>query len=153
MSVEFANETDFDFDEHHYLQLIRFLMAKLELHPESQVGLVVVSEATIAELNQQWLGEAGPTDVLSFPIDEIAPFGRWLPAEPGVLGDIVLCPSYAARQAASKGVATEHEFELLVTHGMLHLVGFDHDEPAAEREMFELQDSLLNQFRSQSEVA
>jgi len=147
VTVEFANETDYALDEQHYLQLLRFLMRGLELHPKSEVGLVFVSEETIAELNKQWLGESGPTDVLSFPIDEVAPFGRWLGSEPGVLGDIVLCPSYAARQAKAKGIDAQAEFELLVTHGMLHLVGFDHDEPDAEREMFELQERLVMQFR------
>ncbi|MEY3028940.1 MAG: hypothetical protein RL198_337 [Actinomycetota bacterium] len=151
MSIEFANETEFDLVEQHYLRLINFLMKKLELHPKTEVGLVMVSEETIAQLNEEWLGETGPTDVLSFPIDEIAPFGRWLGAEPGVLGDIVLCPSYAARQAESKGVFQQSEFELLVTHGMLHLVGFDHDSPEAEREMFELQDIFLAEFRAKSE--
>jgi probable rRNA maturation factor len=153
VSIEFANETDFELVEHHYLRLLNFLIKQLELHPKSEVGLVLVSEESIAELNQQWLGEAGPTDVLSFPIDEVAPFGRWLGAEPGVLGDIVLCPSYASRQAAAKGVTAESEFELLVTHGMLHLVGFDHDEPEAEREMFDLQDRLLSEFRLQPELS
>lgn len=149
MAVEFANETEFALDQEHYLRLLQFLMKQLELHPQSEVGLVLVSESTIAELNEKWLGEPGPTDVLSFPIDEVAPFGRWLGDGPGVLGDIVLCPSYAARQAQSKGASPQSEFELLVTHGMLHLVGFDHDEKAAELEMFSLQDRLLLQFRQE----
>lgn len=153
MAVEFANETEFELDEQHYLRLLNYLMQQLELHPKSEVGLLFVSEGTIAELNSQWLGEEGPTDVLSFPIDEVAPFGRWLGSEPGVLGDIVLCPSYAARQAATKGSSSKAEFELLVTHGLLHLVGFDHDEPTAEREMFDLQERLLIQFRGETEGA
>jgi probable rRNA maturation factor len=97
-------------------------------------------------LHKQWMDLPGPTDVMSFPMDELRP-GRdeQEPAE-GVLGDIVMCPSVAARQAVGAGHATEEELLLLLTHGILHLLGYDHEEPEAEREMFELQRTLLLTF-------
>jgi probable rRNA maturation factor len=88
----------------------------------------------------------GPTDVMSFPMDELRPGRDGEEPDEGVLGDIVLCPSVAAKQAAEAGHATDEELLLLTTHGILHLLGYDHAEPDEEREMFELQRQLLLTF-------
>jgi probable rRNA maturation factor len=97
-------------------------------------------------LHVQWMDRPGPTDVMSFPMDELRPGRDGQEPEEGVLGDIVLCPGVAARQAAEAGHATEEELLLLTTHGILHLLGYDHAEPEEEREMFELQRTLLLTF-------
>src|SRR6476646_1498636 len=89
---------------------------------------------------------SGPTDVMSFPMDELRPGSEDHEPEPGLLGDIVLCPSVAERQARDAGHATEEELLLLTTHGILHLLGYDHAEPDEEREMFDLQRNLLLTF-------
>jgi probable rRNA maturation factor len=83
---------------------------------------------------------------MSFPMDELRPGHEGVEPEEGVLGDIVLCPSVAAKQAAEAGHATEEELLLLTTHGILHLLGYDHAEPEEEKEMFELQRQLLLTF-------
>ena len=105
------------------------------------MSLLFVDEAAMAALNQQFLGKSGPTDVLSFPIeDEPAPSGRspdfggsgpGVTPEPGalmLLGDVVVCPSVAARNAAEHEVTFEDEMALLVVHGVLHLLGMDHED-------------------------
>jgi probable rRNA maturation factor len=97
----------------------------------------------MATLNERWMDESGPTDVLAFPMDELRPGGEDDEPEPGLLGDVVLCPAVAARQAASAGHSTDDELQLLLTHGILHLLGYDHAEPEEEREMFGLQRRLL----------
>jgi probable rRNA maturation factor len=97
-------------------------------------------------LHVQWMDLPGPTDVMSFPMDELRPGRDDQDPEEGVLGDIVLCPSVAANQAKEAGHATDEELLLLTTHGILHLLGFDHAEPDEEREMFELQRQLLLTF-------
>jgi len=97
-------------------------------------------------LHVQWMDLPGPTDVMSFPMDELRPGGQDKEPMEGILGDIVLCPTVAARQASEAGHAAAEELLLLTTHGMLHLLGFDHDEPDEEREMFELQRQLLLTF-------
>jgi probable rRNA maturation factor len=108
----------------------------------------------MAELHERWLGEPGPTDVLAFPMDELRPphqaggrADRGTSAEPGpvpgLLGDVVLCPQVAAGQAASAGHDVQAELELLCTHGILHLLGYDHADPGEHAEMFSLQDKLL----------
>ena len=97
-------------------------------------------------LHRQWMDLPGPTDVMSFPMDELRPGRDGQEPADGVLGDIVLCPSVAGRQAVEAGHATEEELLLLLTHGILHLLGYDHAEPEAKREMFELQRTLLLTF-------
>ena len=91
------------------------------------------------------MDEAGPTDVLSFPMDEIRPKSR--AQGPGMLGDVILCPDFAAKQAEEAGHSLQEELELLTVHGILHLLGFDHREAQEKREMFLLQDSYLTEWR------
>ena len=97
-------------------------------------------------LHVQWMDLPGPTDVMSFPMDELRPGREGQEPEEGTLGDIVLCPSVATKQAAEAGHAPMEEMLLLTTHGILHLLGYDHAEPDEEREMFELQRQLLLTF-------
>ena len=88
----------------------------------------------------------GPTDVMSFPMDELRPGRDGDPTPAGILGDVVICPEVAAAQAAEVGHTTAEELLLLLTHGILHLLGFDHVTPEQERQMFGLQRQLLLTF-------
>ena len=146
MSIDVLNESDYALDEMELIACAKYVMGEMKVHPRADLCLKLVDEPAMEVLHVQWMGLAGPTDVMSFPMDELRP-GRdgQEPAE-GVLGDIVLCPSVAARQAVAAGHATEEELLLLVTHGILHLLGYDHGEPDTEREMFELQRTLLLTF-------
>ena len=118
-------------------------MDRMRVHPLAELCIKAVDEATIAELNEQWMEKEGPTDVLAFPMDELRPGLVNEEPEEGVLGDLVLCPDIAAEQATTAGHATEDEIELLTVHGILHLLGYDHAEPRGAQEMFGLQDELL----------
>ena len=146
MSIDVLNESDVSLDEMELVACARYVMREMKVHPQSDLCIKLVDEPAMEVLHVQWMDLPGPTDVMSFPMDELRP-GRdeQEPAE-GVLGDIVICPSVAARQEVGAGHATEEELLLLLTHGILHLLGYDHDEPAAEREMFELQRTLLLTF-------
>jgi probable rRNA maturation factor len=119
-----------------------------------------VDAPTIADLHQRWLGEEGPTDVLAFPMDELRPpppgsdrNDRAGAADagtaPGLLGDVVLCPEVATGQAREAQRPVIEELELLCTHGILHLLGFDHAEPDERAAMFGLQDRLLESWRAE----
>jgi probable rRNA maturation factor len=99
-------------------------------------------------LHVQWMDEPGPTDVLSFPMDELRPGSEDAPTPAGLLGDIVLCPAVAETQAVAAKHSTQDELILLTTHGLLHLLGFDHAEPDEEREMFGLQRELIAGFQA-----
>ncbi|HET8958097.1 MAG TPA: rRNA maturation RNase YbeY, partial [Microcella sp.] len=111
-----------------------------------EVAIQMVDEGAMERLHIEWMDEPGPTDVLSFPMDELRPGTDDEPTPPGLLGDIVLCPQVAIAQAATAGHSTMDELLLLTTHGLLHLLGFDHAEPAEEREMFGIQRDVLVGF-------
>lgn len=146
MSIEISNETAVGVDTDSVLRLATFVRDELKLHPAIDLGIIFVDEEPMAELHVKWMDEPGPTDVLSFPMDELRPGSDLLPSPEGVLGDIVVCPQVAIRQAETAGHSMMNEVLLLVTHGMLHLVGFDHAEPEEEKEMFGLQRQLLDKF-------
>ncbi len=146
MSIEVLNETDVPVDAPEIIACARYVMAQLHVHPRAELCVKLVDEATMEVLHRQWMDLPGPTDVMSFPMDELRP-GRdgQEPAE-GILGDIVLCPQVAARQAVEAGHTTAEELLLLTTHGLLHLLGYDHAEPDDEAAMFDLQRRLLLTF-------
>ncbi len=149
MTVEVLNESGAPADEATMLDLARYVLAQMRIHPLADLSIMLVDEGAMERLHVQWMDEPGPTDVLSFPMDELRPTPDGQDPQPGLLGDVVLCPAVAQRQGAAAGHTTEAEMELLTTHGILHLLGYDHAEPAQEREMFGLQDRLLAQWRRQ----
>lgn len=146
MSIEISNESAMEVDIDRVLALATSVREALKLHPMVDVGIIFVDEEPMTDLHVKWMDEPGPTDVLSFPMDELRPGSDLIPSPEGVLGDIVVCPQVAAKQAVTAGHQTINEILLLVTHGMLHLVGFDHAEPEEEKEMFGLQKQLLEDF-------
>ena len=97
----------------------------------------------MADYHQRFMGLPGPTDVLSFPMDELRPPTEDEEPPQGLLGDIVLCPTVTARQAADSERTPEDEADYLLVHGLLHLLGFDHAEPVEEKAMFQLNDDLV----------
>ena len=157
MSVEVNNESGATVDERSLVELRRFVLDALHIDPLADLSVLLVDTDTMAALHQQWMDLPGPTDVMAFPMDAAdggARAGRHDPSAPpgtdddpaAMLGDVVLCPAVAADQAASAGHSTEAELHLLCTHGILHLLGYDHDEPDTEREMFQLQATLLGDW-------
>jgi probable rRNA maturation factor len=139
-------------DEPALVAQAQFLLARLGLHPQAELAISLVEVDEMAALHEQWLDLPGPTDVLSFPMDELRVPGPGEAAQPGVLGDVVLCPAVAAEQGAAAGHGTTTELELLLTHGILHLLGHDHAEPEERAVMFALQDQLLAAWRGRAEV-
>jgi probable rRNA maturation factor len=145
-----------------WVTLARDVLGAQGVKEDVEVSLLFVDEPTIAELNERFLGGEGPTDVLAFPIDEEPePGGRspdeggtgpggGLPSDetdmPMLLGDVVVCPSVAARNATDHGVSLEDEVALLVVHGLLHLLGMDHGEDDEAETMERRERELLARF-------
>ena len=152
MTIEILNESEQPLDVDRLAQLARFVMDHMRVHPQAELCIKAVDEDTIAELNEQWMEKEGPTDVLAFPMDELRPGQVGEEPEEGVLGDLVLCPVVAERQGEAAGHGTWAEIELLTTHGILHLLGYDHYEPEEHQEMFGLQDVILAAWRSRPEA-
>jgi probable rRNA maturation factor len=143
MSIEVANESGAPIDEYAIVQLARHVLDRMGIHPQAELAITLVGVDSMSALHEQWMGEPGPTDVLAFPMDEMRPPRDDEEPDPGLLGDVVLCPAVAATQAVEHHRTMEQELDLLCTHGILHLLGYDHAEPEEQREMFRLQDSLL----------
>jgi probable rRNA maturation factor len=150
VTIELLDESGRDLDLRELAVLARFTMDKMRVHPQAELCIKAVDEATIAELNERWMEKSGPTDVLAFPMDELRPGLITEEPEEGVLGDLVLCPDVAERQGVEAGHGFTAELELLTVHGILHLLGYDHAEPEEHREMFGLQDELLAAWRSRA---
>lgn len=154
MTVEVANESGIAADEVALVSLSRYVLDHLGVSPTAELSLLMVDVPTMTELHVKWLGEPGPTDVMSFPMDELdsARSRDDAAAGPALLGDVVLCPDVAAEQAASAGHGLDDELQLLTTHGILHLLGYDHVDPVEERAMFRLQNELLDSWRDEQQT-
>ena len=146
MSIEINNESGIEVDEAGLQRLTVFALDFLHVHPDADLAIVLVDEAAMEQLHVQWMDEPGPTDVLSFPMDELRPGTEEEITPAGLLGDIVLCPQVAIEQAKAAGHSTQDELQLLTAHGILHLLGFDHSEPDDEKEMFGIQRDILVGF-------
>jgi probable rRNA maturation factor len=160
VSVEINNESGMAADEDALRELAQYVIGQMETHPLADLSMLLVDEAHMTNLHEKWMDEPGPTDVLSFPMDELRPHSMAGPnrsrgrdsdePEPVLLGDVVLCPQVAAVQARQHGHSTQAELELLTVHGVLHLLGYDHADPEEEAEMFGLQNELLADWRRES---
>jgi probable rRNA maturation factor len=160
VSVEINNESGMAADEDALRELAQYVIGQMETHPLADLSMLLVDEAHMTNLHEKWMEEPGPTDVLSFPMDELRPHSMAGPnrsrgrdgdeAEPVLLGDVVLCPQVAEVQARQHGHSSQAELELLTVHGVLHLLGYDHADPEEEAEMFGLQNELLRDWRAES---
>jgi probable rRNA maturation factor len=162
VSIEVANESGIEVDEPGLAALARYVLDAMHMHPLAELSVLLVDSSTMADLHQRWLSEPGPTDVLAFPMDELRPPPPGSDRadrgdEPGVvpwlLGDVVLCPEVATEQARTAQHPVADELDMLCTHGILHLLGYDHADPGEQATMFGLQDRLLGGWRAERAAA
>lgn len=159
MSIDIANESGVAINESELAGLARHILDEMRVHPLAELSVMLVDEAAMTELHVRWMAEEGPTDVLAFPMDELRPpqpggmhaeHGPSDPAGiPGLLGDVVICPQVAAAQARQARHGMQDEIDLLCTHGILHLLGYDHADSREHATMFGLQDRLLASWRAE----
>jgi probable rRNA maturation factor len=152
MSIDVNNESGRQVDERALLDIARYALTRMRIHPLAELSVIVADSKTMERLHLQWMDLPGPTDVMSFPMDELRPPSRDEEEPPqGLLGDIVLCPEVAEKQGAE--APTQHsmdeELQLLTVHGVLHLLGYDHEEPSEKTEMFGLQAAIVDGWRAE----
>ena len=139
MNVLFSDEQDDPLERSDWIvELAAHVLAAEGLDADTHLGVSLVGEAQMAELNADAMGKDGPTDVLSFPIEDAAPGDppRRVSGGPPIhLGDVVICPSVVHSNAAAAEVAFEDELALMVVHGVLHLLGYDHVDDADAEHM------------------
>ena len=144
MTVELVNRSGALVPESQMHTLLNFGIDYMELNPECEISLTFVDPQEMEELHIKWMDQPGPTDVLSCPMD--------MPEKKGeivTLGDIVIAPAVAAKQALEAGHSTEHEIYILATHGLLHILGYDHADPDEEKVMFALQEKIVKEWSQQ----
>lgn len=151
MPIEIANESGAEVDTDAIRDAARHALSEMGVHPMAELSILAVDKAYMTDLNRRWMGGDGPTDVLAFPMDELnlrrASAQEDEPAAETLLGDIVLCPNVAEKQAAAAGHAAADELHMLTVHGVLHILGYDHVEPDEAKQMFGLQAKLLDSWR------
>jgi probable rRNA maturation factor len=131
MSVDLNNESGLEADSTGLVRLATFTLERLRIHPQAELSILLVDEDTMSAYHEKYMGEPGPTDVLSFPMDELQPPDDDEEPPLGMLGDIVLCPV------------------VLLVHGILHLLGYDHAEDEEKAEMFGLKDKMIAAWTEQ----
>ncbi len=142
MTIEVTNSSGELVPSKEVISLLTFALHELKLNTECDLGLGFIDDDYMSELHIKWMDESGSTDVLSFPMD--------LPENEGdvvILGDIMISPRFAALQAKAAGHSTEHEIYILTTHGLLHIIGYNHSEPEEERIMFDLQEQIVANWK------
>ena len=144
MSIDISNESGIDADNAALVRLASFALDQLRIHPLAELSILLVDEDTMSAYHEKYLDEPGPTDVLSFPMDELRPPTDGEEPPVGLLGDIVLCPAVTERQAREHQRSADEEAEYLLVHGLLHLLGYDHATPEEHAEMFGLTDKILS---------
>ena len=150
MAIDVNNESGTEVDEQAILDIARYALARMRIHPLSELSVIVVDADAMEQLHIQWMDLPGPTDVMSFPMDELRPPSKDDDEPPqGLLGDIVLCPAFARDQARTAGHSLIDELHLLTVHGVLHLLGYDHEEPDEKAEMFGLQAAIVDGWRAE----
>jgi probable rRNA maturation factor len=154
MDVFITNEQDeVEVDTDRLHQVTKIVLESENLDPSTEVSVICVDQSTMRSLNKQFLGIDEPTDVLAFPIDgeveeeslDSAPGGRVASPDeaPFVLGDVVVCPAVAKRHAEAYNVPYEEEMDMLLVHGLLHLIGYDHATDSDQILMESRQRALL----------
>ena len=148
MTVEVINRSGVVAPEREIESLLTFGISYMELHPECEISVTFVDDKEMEELHIKWMDEPGTTDVLSFPMD--MPEGK---NDPQMLGDIVIDPLVAAKQAATAGHSTEHEIFILAAHGLLHILGYDHADKDEEKVMFDLQETIVKKWSTKNGIS
>lgn len=141
--IELNNESGVAVDTERLVALATFALDELRIHPQAELSIVLVDAETMSAYHEKFMGEPGPTDVLSFPMDELRTPEPDEEPPLGLLGDIVLCPEVTAAQAADSNRTPDDEADYLLIHGLLHLLGHDHAEPAEKKVMFDLNDRII----------
>ena len=142
MTIEVTNSSGQLVPSEQVQSLLSFAMEQLKLNPNCDLNVGFIDDAYMTELHIKWMDEPGSTDVLSFPMD--------MPENEGdvvTLGDIMISPTFASNQAQVAGHSADHEIYILATHGLLHIIGYDHAEPEEEKEMFALQEELVEKWK------
>ena len=145
--IDLNNESGVEVDEQRLVQLARFAMDQLRIHPQAELSILLVDEKTMADYHVRFMDLPGPTDVLSFPMAENGEYDIDEDNGCKILGDIVISMERAMEQAELYGHSLQREVAYLTVHSMLHLLGYDHESSGLEAvRMREKEEAVLMQL-------
>ena len=147
--IDLSNESGEEVDTQALIRLARFALDKLRIHHQADLSILLVDVDTMTAYHKQFMNLDGPTDVMSFPMDELREPADGEAPPRGLLGDIVICPAFTSAQAPGNGRTNQEEIEYLLIHGLLHLLGHDHAEPDEKAVMFGLNDRIIADWRAE----
>lgn len=147
--IDLSNESGETVDTQALVKLARFALDRLRIHPQADLSILLVDVDTMAAYHRQFMNLPGPTDVMSFPMDELREPADGEDPPQGLLGDIVICPAFTSAQAPENGRTNQEEIEYLLIHGLLHLLGHDHAEPEEKAVMFGINDRIIADWRAE----
>jgi len=147
VNVYFSDEQEQDVDGGDLLHFAERVLDEEGLPPTTEMAVLLVGAEQIADYNERFMGRKGPTDVLAFPVEDLAPghIPHLTPDEPPLnLGDVFLCPSEIHARAVSEKLDPGDFLFLLLAHGILHLLGYDHDSDEHALLMERREDELVH---------
>lgn len=139
-AVDIQNDNHYPLNDNHLADAAKMVLSQHAVQSDSSLSVVIVADDFVQGLNRQFRGIDAPTDVLSFPADSPPVV---IEGEPPYLGDLIIAYPYAAAQAEQTGHGLNDSLALLVVHGTLHLLGYDHDTPVNRALMWAAQESAL----------
>lgn len=140
--IDIENRSNVSVEQKKLQKIANFVMKELKLRPEQELSISLVDIKEMTELHQKWMNESGPTDVMSFRLAEITEFDF-------SLGDVVICPAIAEKDANKLQKSPAEHLVFLLVHGILHLIGFDHQEAAERRDMQQQEVNLMNRINKE----
>ena len=143
--IEINNSSKFLIDESSLKKYVKQMLNYLDVNTNSDVSILFVDEEEMAQLHLRWMKEPGPTDVMSFPMDDVLLQDKYARAKKSTLGDIIVCPSVALNDAKSESINPAFHLVFLIAHGILHLLGQDHQEDS-ERGLMQKKEQGIMKF-------
>lgn len=145
--IDVDNSSNFSIDEVSVKNYTKQMLQILKVNTKSDVSILFVNEDEMTKQHVRWMNESGPTDVMSFPMDDIVLQDSKLRKKQAILGDIIICPGVALKDAKEQGINPAYHLVFLLTHGVLHLLGQDHQEASQRVVMQKREQGIMNSLR------
>jgi probable rRNA maturation factor len=145
--IDVDNSSNFSIDEVSVKNYTKQMLQILKVNTKSDVSILFVDEDEMTKQHVRWMNESGPTDVMSFPMDDIVLQDSKLRKKQAILGDIIICPAVALKDAKEQGINPAYHLVFLLTHGVLHLLGQDHQEASQRVVMQKREQGIMNSLR------
>jgi len=145
--IDVDNSSNFSIDEVSVKNYTKQMLQILKVNTKSDVSILFVNEDEMTKQHVRWMNESGPTDVMSFPMDDIVLQDSKLRKKQAILGDIIICPAVALKDAREQGINPAYHLVFLLTHGVLHLLGQDHQEASQRVVMQKREQGIMNSLR------